>query len=145
KVEFGPPPANSASIHRPDGKSSKSSHQMAWGGTPIGSIVSMSKGPLTPDPISRGKGKMREKHGGGAETGRQNRTKGDEPRTNRLENSHPEQLASLLLPRRGVAVFAGGDAGERGEMTPAEGGTGEVEIVPHRLEILLGVEGAVLA
>ena len=33
-----------------------------------------------------------------------------------------EQLAGLVHARRGVAVFAGGDAAQRGQVPPAEGG-----------------------
>src|SRR3954468_882619 len=56
-----------------------------------------------------------------------------------------QQLTGLALSRRGLAVFAGGDARESGEVTPPEGRTRGVEVIPHGLEILLRVERSVLA
>ena len=49
------------------------------------------------------------------------------------------------MPGRGAAVFAGGDAGERHQLTPAEGGARGGEFFGHGAVVFLGVERAVFA
>ena len=44
-----------------------------------------------------------------------------------------------------MAVFAGGDAGQGGQLSPAEGRAGRGELLGHGAVVLLGVQGAVLA
>src|SRR5437763_1761171 len=57
----------------------------------------------------------------------------------------PEQLARLPVARGGPAVLAGGHAGQRDQLAPAEGRPGRLELLPDRLEVLLRVQRAVLA
>src|SRR5262249_16096775 len=58
---------------------------------------------------------------------------------------HFEQLAGLVVARCGAAVFAGGDAGQGDELTPAERGAGRSEFFTDCAVILFRVERAVLA
>ena len=56
-----------------------------------------------------------------------------------------EQPARLGDARRGVAVLAGRDAGQCGELAPAEGRPSRGELLGHGAVVLLGMQGAVLA
>src|SRR3954447_26168035 len=59
--------------------------------------------------------------------------------------SRLQQFPRFRDAGRRAAVFAGGDAGERDQLPPAEGGAGRGEFLAGRAVELLGVEGAVLA
>src|SRR5204863_5669576 len=58
--------------------------------------------------------------------------------------SHLQQFPSFSVARRGAAVFAGGDARQRGQLTPPECGTSGGEFFAHRAVILFRVQRAVL-
>src|SRR5260221_6200821 len=56
-----------------------------------------------------------------------------------------EQLLRLAVARGRGAVLAGGDAGQRGDLPPAECRPGLRELFAHRAIVLLGVQCAVFA
>ena len=56
-----------------------------------------------------------------------------------------EPLARLGDPGRWPAVLAGGDPGQRDQLSPAEGRPRRGELLGDRAIVLLGVQGAVLA
>src|SRR6266496_838560 len=56
-----------------------------------------------------------------------------------------QHLSSLRQAGRGAAVLAGGDSGERHQLTPAEGRARGGEFFGHGAVVFLGVERAVFA
>src|SRR5215831_15867475 len=64
------------------------------------------------------------------------------PRTSPLDT---QQAAGFGVAGGGLAELAGGDAGQRQKLPPAEGRTGGGELFGHRAIILLGVQGPVFA
>src|SRR5262249_10090171 len=59
--------------------------------------------------------------------------------------SRPQEHAGFFMARRGMAVGAGGDAGQGHELPPAEGRPAGREFLAHGAVILLGMQGTVLA
>src|SRR5262249_51927142 len=62
-----------------------------------------------------------------------------------LRLTEAEQLAGFGIAAGWVAVFAGGHPRQGRQFAPTEGRTQEGELLAHRLVILLGVQGALLA